>query len=128
MENKDQEYTIDQLRELVLDATGLKKITPTIDNQIRQARIGGASYKDIGRAIYYHFVILKKQIPEVDLLRFGIHSPLAYINQAKEYYEKEAQLAAQKPKDDEPEIKPEIVYYKPTMYKPKDKTINLDEL
>lgn len=124
---EDKEYTIDQLRQLVLEIYGLKVLTPTIDNQIRQNRISGISYKEMGRAIYYYSEVLNKKISEVDLRKYGIHNPLAYVNEANKYFQNLERLEKQRPKTDEQELV-EVRYYKPTTYKPKDETIDLDKL
>ena len=118
-----------ELLKYIKEKLGMKYMTSKIEFQVKQYRLHDRiSYDDIKKCVDYWVDVKNGDNSEEYLWEVGLFGIMDNLFKAKKYYEEEARLLAQKPKDDEPEIEPEIVYYKPIMYKPKDRIINLDEL
>lgn len=118
-----------ELLNYIKEKLGMKYITSKIECQVKQYRLRDRiSYDDIRKCIDYWVDVKKGDTSEEYLWERGLLGIMDNLFKARRYYEEEARLLAQKPKEDEQKVEVNIMYYKPTMYKPKDKTINIDDL
>lgn len=118
-----------ELLNYIKEKLGMKYITSKIECQVKQYRLRDRiSYDDMKKCIDYWVDVKKGDTSEEYLWEIGLLGIMDNLFKARRYYEEEARLLAQKPKEDEQKVEVNIVYYKPTMYQPKDKTINIDDL
>lgn len=73
-----------ELIELLTELLGTLSplVLKQIDNYVKQ----GLTYKDIARAVYYIFDVLKK-VPIDSIKQFGIGLVPSYVDEANAYYE-----------------------------------------
>lgn len=118
-----------ELLNYIKEKLGMKYITSKIEFQVKQYRLRDRiSYDDMRKCVDYWVDVKKGDTSEEYLWEVGLLGIMDNLFKARRYYEEEARLLAQKPKEDEQKVEVNIVYYKPTMYQPKDKTINIDDL
>ena len=118
-----------ELLKYIKEKLGMKYMTSKVEAQVKQYRLHDhIPYDDIKKCVDYWVDVKGGDTSEEYLWEIGLLQIMDNLFKAKKYYEEEARLLAQKPKEDEQKVEVSIIYYKPTMFQPKDKTINLDEI
>ena len=75
-----------ELDDIIYQIFGIKQIPQVVDKQIRKYRCSGIEYKAIARTIVYYAQKIKKLPTEIELRQYGIHSIMAYIDEAEKYW------------------------------------------
>ncbi len=118
-----------ELLKYIKEKLGMKYMTSKIESQVKAYRLHDhISYDDIKKCIDYWVDVKNGDTSEEYLWEKGLLGIMDNLFKAKKYYEEEARLLAQKPKGDEQKVEVSIIYYTPTMYQPKNKTIDLNNL
>lgn len=118
-----------ELLKYIKEKLGMKFMTSKIEFQVKGYRLHDhIPYDDIKKCIDYWVDVKNGDTSEEYLWEMGLLQIMDNLFKAKKYYEEEARLLAQKPKEDEQKVEVSIIYYTPRMYQPKDKTIDLNNL
>lgn len=80
--------TLEELRKLIISIIN-KPISSMVETQIQKFYNQGISYKEIGRSVYYFYVVHDNDIHNID--KYGIGIVPKVLNEANRYYNSLAQ-------------------------------------
>ena len=113
-----------ELDDIIYQIFGIRQIPQVVDKQIRKYRCSGIEYKAIARTIVYYAQKIKKLPTEIELRQYGIHSIMAYIDEAEKYFKALEQQQQSQPK----ELHLKTIYYTPSKWKKVSHQNDLDKL